>query len=59
MSILLISFGPVSLGWQILGLILVDSNLTWNASHLIFEILVSGKKITNKTQIKILMGSWR
>jgi len=59
MSILLISFGPVSLGWQILGLILVDSNLIWNASHLIFEILVSGKKIRNKTQIKILMGSWR
>ena len=59
MSILLISFGLVSLGWQILGLISVDSNLIWNASHLIFEILVSGKKIRNKTQIKILMGSWR
>ena len=49
MSILLISFGLVSLGWQILGLISVDSNLIWNASHLIFEILVSGRKIRNKT----------
>ena len=49
MSILLISFGPDSLGWQILGLISVDSNLIWNTSHLIFEILVSGGKIRNKT----------
>ena len=49
MSIVFISFGPDSLGWQILGLNSVKSNITWISSHLIFEILVSGRKIRNKT----------
>ena len=49
MSIMLISFGPNFLGWQILGLNSINSNIIWISSHMIFEILVAGRKIRNKT----------
>ena len=52
MSILLISFGPDSLGWQILELNLVNHDFIWISSHLVLEILVLGRMIRNKTQIK-------
>ena len=59
MSILLISFGPDSLGWQILELNLVNHDFIWISSHLVLEILVLGRMIRNKTQIKYCSGSWR